>query len=133
VVLQLLKKLNKGPKNIITDKKGCEWKVMIAHLMKRNLGVSNHWLVDNLKMGTRNNVSRNVTLFERKCGFKQKAYKQVMLTINTRALLVPPPGGKTIFFEIFPRQARLHKCLASRHLREREREREKCENQLFSP
>ena len=83
VLKQMLKQLDKSSKDILTDKKGADWKVMIAHVMKRNMGVSNTWLSDNLNMGAIAGVSRNITKFETERRFKKRGYKELMSIIKT--------------------------------------------------
>ena len=83
----LLEKLlafhGKGKADVAGEKKSVEWKVMIAHYLKRRTAVSNGWLSSHLHMGACQGVSRYVAGFERAGGDQSKVYRRMIARITT--------------------------------------------------
>lgn len=75
---KLLKVLQKGQIDSISDKKSALWKVMIAHYMKRHTSASNGWLSEQLNMGASQCVSKYVSEFEKNKGYKKAIYKKML-------------------------------------------------------
>jgi REP element-mobilizing transposase RayT len=63
VTERCMKKLRKGPKDIVNDNKTAEWKLAIAAKLKEKTTAKNKWIVERLKMGATSALSHNVTVF----------------------------------------------------------------------
>lgn len=79
---QMLVALKKSPRDIKQERKSADWKVMIAHYMKRHTAVTNGWLSLRLNMGVTNGVSRYIHMFENQGKHKTRAYKRVIAKIQ---------------------------------------------------
>ncbi|MFC1652472.1 hypothetical protein ACFL3F_02020 [Planctomycetota bacterium] len=74
----------KTQRDINGDPKSADWKVMIAHFLKRHTAVTNAWLSRHLNMGVTAGVSRYIYIFEYK--HKGRAYKRMIARISPLAL-----------------------------------------------
>ena len=79
---QMLSFHGKSKREIDADGKSADWKVMIAHYLKRHMAVTNGWLSQHLNMGVLHGVSRYVALFEQANGHKKRPYKQMIARIQ---------------------------------------------------
>jgi len=51
---------DKSEEDLVEDRKGAVWKIVLASWIKSQCGVSNVWLSDHLHMGHPSNVSRMI-------------------------------------------------------------------------
>lgn len=68
--------------DVTKERKSANWKVMIAHYLKRHTAASNGWLCSHLHMGACQGISRYVGQFERSGGPNQKAYRRMTARIS---------------------------------------------------
>ncbi|MFC1761593.1 transposase [Planctomycetota bacterium] len=78
---QMLTFHGKTQSDIDRERKSAEWKVMIAHYLKRHTAVTNGWLSRHLNMGITTGVSRYIALFESEGKHKVRAYKRMIARI----------------------------------------------------
>jgi len=71
----------KSKSDIDRERKSAEWKVMIAHYLKRHTAVTNLWLSRHLNMGVTTGVSRYTSMFETKGKHKEGSYKSMIARI----------------------------------------------------
>ena len=64
--------------DVAAEKKSVDWKVMIAHYLRRHSAVSNGWLSSYLRMGACQAISRYTSEFERSGGTQAQAYRRMM-------------------------------------------------------
>jgi REP element-mobilizing transposase RayT len=74
---QGLARLGKQPDDLMTTRKGCEWKVVLASWIKSQSGVSNQWLSEHLHMGSPSYVSRLICEEDKRPQGRRKYWRQL--------------------------------------------------------
>ena len=72
-----LRRLGKTDADLQNDRKGSEWKIVLASWIKSQCGVSNQWLSEHLRMGSMYYVSRTVCEENKRPKGRRKFWKQL--------------------------------------------------------
>ena len=80
---QLLRAVNKGPQDIVSDPKSASWKVVIAYYLKTHTAVTNGWISTHLNMGIVQGVSRYVSEFAKQKLYRKQDYKDICVRRTT--------------------------------------------------
>ncbi len=72
---QGLDALGKTDSDLLSERKGADWKVMLAHHLRESCLAPNLWLAERLNMGTAKSVSSRVSLHRKNCYVRNTQWK----------------------------------------------------------